>query len=218
VVNDFYKRFISRNAEEKKLVLVSRITTVLMMALSLVTTMMMNTISGAWAFIIEAGAGLGLVLILRWFWWRVNAWSEIAAMITPMIVYGIIKYGTTIQFPQTLFYIVSATTIVWIIVTYLTKPTAEDTLKNFYRRIHPGGIGWKRIAAQIPEAIADTGYGGLFLDWLCGIVLVYSMLFGLGKLLLGDILQGCIYIVVGLVAAGVIYWDLSKRGFEKVVK
>jgi Na+/proline symporter len=100
----------------------------------------------------------------------------------------------------------------------LTRPTAEDTLKNFYRRIHPGGIGWKRIAAQVPEAIAETGYGGLFLDWLCGIVLVYSMLFGLGKLLLGDILQGCIYIVVGLVAAGVIYWDLSKRGFEKVVK
>ncbi len=89
---------------------------------------------------------------------------------------------------------------------------------NFYRQVHPGGIGWKPIAQQMPDVIADTGYGGLFMDWVAGIVLVYSMLFGVGKLLLGQGMQGALFVLVGLVAAGVIYWDLSKRGFEKLVK
>jgi SSS family solute:Na+ symporter len=218
VVNDFYKRFVSRGTGEKKLVLVSRITTLLIMALSLVVTMRLETISGAWAFIIEAGAGLGLVLILRWFWWRVNAWSEIAAMITPMIAYGIIKYGTDIQFPETLFYIVSVTTVVWLVVMFLTRPTDEETLMKFYRRVHPGGIGWKRLAKRVPDVKPDSGYGFMVLDWVAGVALVYTMLFGVGKLLLGDLLPGAVFVIVGLCAAGVIYWDLSRRGFEKLVK
>ena len=165
-----------------------------------------------------AGEGLGLVLIARWFWWRINAWSEISAMLTPLVVYACLSAFTTIQFPETLYYIVAITTVVWIAVTFLTKPTNEETLKSFYRRVHPGGIGWKPIADLLPEVEGDSGYAGLFLNWLAGIVLVYAMLFGIGKVILGEGLIGVVFIALGLLAAGVIYWDLSKRGFEKLVR
>jgi len=218
VINDFYKRFIKPNAGEKRLVLVSRITTILMMVLSLFVTSVLETISGAWIFIIEAGAGLGLVLILRWYWWRINAWSEIAAMVTPLVSYAFIKYQTNIQFPHSLFYIVGVTTAVWLVVTFATKPTEEGTLKDFYRRVHPGGIGWRKVAQMLPEVKGDSGYGGLFLNWVAGIILIYFMLFGVGKLILGEYGQGAVFLIVGLLAAGVIYRNLSKRGFEKVVE
>lgn len=217
VINDFYKRFIKPKADEKNLVRVSRLTTILVMLISLGITLILETISGAWAFIIEAGAGLGLVLILRWFWWRINAWSEIAAMIAPLLTYGYIRLYTHVQFPETLYYIVAITTAVWLAVTFLTRPTDEGTLRSFYRRIHPGGIGWKPIARQLPEVKGDKGYGGLFINWVAGIVLVYAMLFGMGKLILGSFAQGAVFIVIGAVAAFAIYWDLSKRGFETLV-
>lgn len=218
VINDFYKRFVNRTADEKHLVLVSRISTIVIMVVSLIITGMLDTISGAWAFIIEAGAGLGLVLIVRWFWWRVNAWSELAAMLTPLLVYAYLSTSTSVAFPETLFYIVGITTIVWLAVTFLTKPTEEETLKVFYRRVHPGGWGWKPIAQLLPDVKGDSGYGGLLLNWVSGVVLVYSMLFGVGKIILGQTLDGVIFVVVGLVAAGAIYWDLSRRGFEKLVR
>ncbi|MGH2568370.1 MAG: sodium:solute symporter family protein [Bacteroidota bacterium] len=216
IVNDFYKRFFKPDAQEKQLVFVSRTTTILVMILSVIVTLLLDTISGAWTFIIESSAGLGLVLILRWFWWRVNAWSEIAAMVAPIFIYGYLKFSTTVQFPETLYYIVSLTTAVWLVSTFLTKPTDLDTLKHFYRRVHPGGRGWQHIAAMLPDVTGDSGYGGLIRNWLSGIILVYSMLFGIGKLILADIAEGAIYILIGSVAAAFIYRDLSKRGFAKL--
>ncbi|MEO7676335.1 MAG: sodium:solute symporter family protein, partial [Verrucomicrobiota bacterium] len=180
VINDFYKRFFRPDADEKSLVKISRITTILIMLISLVVTNFISTISGAWSFIIEAGAGLGLVLILRWFWWRINAWSEIAAMVTPLIVYGFLVTRTHLQFPDTLYVIVAVTTVSWIVVTFLTQPTDEKTLFDFYRRVHPGGWGWQPIASKLPEIKGDQGYAHLFLCWIFGVVLVYSFLFGVG--------------------------------------
>lgn len=218
VINDFYKRFLRADAGEPKLVQVSRISTIVIMVLSLIITGMLDTISGAWTFIIEAGAGLGLVLILRWFWWRINAWSEIAAMVTPIVAYGGFKAFTTIEFPESLFFIVAITTVVWLATTFATKPVEEGTLKDFYRRVHPGGRGWKRIAEMVPEVVGDSHYGGLFFNWLAGIILVYATLFGTGKLLLGLTGEGALFLVVGVAAAGLIYRNLSKRGFETLVK
>jgi Na+/proline symporter len=218
IMNDFYRRFVNPAAEERSLVRIARITTILIMLFSLVVTAMLDTISGAWTFIIEAGAGLGLVLILRWYWWRVNAWSEIAAMITPMIAYGLLTRFTTIQFPESLFYIVGITTVVWILVTYLTAPVPEATLKEFYRRVHPGGIGWRPVARLLPDVKGDEGFVGLFLDWLAGVVLVYAMLFGIGKLIFGEMVLGLLLIAVGLGAAWLISRDLTRRGFAQITK
>jgi SSS family solute:Na+ symporter len=212
IINDFYRRFIRPDAGERHLVAVSRIATLAMMALSLYVTSILDTISGAWAFIIEAGAGLGLVLILRWFWWRINAWSEIAAMVTPLMVYGWLHFATQVRFPQTLYYIVAATTAAWIVVTFVTKPTDAETLERFYRRVHPGGAGWRTLAEIHPDVKGDSGYARLLKDWFCGTILVYSVLFGVGKILLLRTGQGLLYLAVAGVATWIIWRDLAGQG------
>jgi SSS family solute:Na+ symporter len=211
LINDFYRRFVRRGVGERHYVFVSRLVTLLVMVVSLLVTLIINTISGAWAFIIEAGAGLGLVLILRWFWWRVNAWSEIAAMVAPFIAYAYVKYFTTIQFPESLFYIVAFTTVVWLVATFVTRPTEEQTLLAFYQRIHPGGIFWKRIAAKLPAVKGDSHYLSLFVAWIAGIIVVYSVLFGIGKLIFAEYTVATLFFIPALVGGAFISWDLSRR-------
>jgi SSS family solute:Na+ symporter len=212
IINDFYRRFVRPDAGEKHLVAVSRIATLAMMALSLYVTSIMETISGAWAFIIEAGAGLGLVLILRWFWWRINAWSEIAAMVAPLAVCGWLHLATDIRFPETLYTIVAVTTVAWVLITFLTKPTDAQALERFYRRVHPGGAGWSAVAKRIPDVKGDSGYGRLLRDWICGVILVYSVLFGVGRILLLQTGEGMIFLAVAGAAAWVIWRDLAGQG------
>lgn len=216
-VNDFYKRFIKKDGSEKSYVTVSRVMTIVFMVFSILVTTQMKSISGVWSFVIECGAGLGLVLILRWFWWRVNAVAEIAATVTPFIVYGVLYFGDFgVKFPQTLYIIVPITTVVWIIAMYLSKPVEQSKLENFYRQVHPGGIGWKKISDKMKDVTPDTGYFFLFIDWACGIVLVYMFLFGMGKILFHDYLMGFVFILIGLAAAGVIFWDLNRRGWKSI--
>jgi hypothetical protein len=218
IINDVYKRFLRPAAGERHLVRVARITTMCIMGLSVLVTGVLDTISGAWAFVIEAGAGLGLVLILRWYWWRVNAWSEIAAMITPFLTYGAIRFLTGIRFPESLFAIVAVTTVVWIAVTYLTRPVDDATLIAFYRRVHPGGRGWAPIARMVPDVAADTGLGRLALCWVAGIVLVYASLFGVGMLILGEYGTGVASLLIGAAAAWAIIRMLARQGFASVVQ
>ncbi len=218
IINDFYRRFLHPGAEEQHFVLVSRVTTILIMVLSLLITGFLDTISGAWAFIIEAGAGLGLVLILRWYWWRINAWSEITAMLTPFVVFGYLRVFSSVVFPETLYFIVGITTIVWIAATFLTAPVEQEKLVSFYRRVHPGGAGWKKVARLVPDVKGDTGFGSLTACWVSGIVLAYSMLFGIGKILLGDTGVGALLLLLGCAAGLVIYRILSRQGFEKLVR
>jgi Na+/proline symporter len=218
VINDFYKRFVKPAAGERDLVRMSRIVTIVVMALSLLTTTILATISGAWAFIIEAGAGLGLVLILRWFWWRINAWSEIAAMVAPLVAYGYLRAATRVQFPETLYYIVAVTTAVWIAVTFLTRPADEETLKRFFRRVHPGGPGWTRVAALVPDVRPDSGYAGLFVDWIAGVALIYSALFAVGSFLFGAYGRGLAFVAVAAVSVWIIHRDLSRRGFAQLTQ
>jgi Na+/proline symporter len=213
IINDFYRRFVRSDASEKHYVLVSRIGIILMTVFSLlVTRFFLTRISGAWEFVINASAGMGAVLILRWFWWRINAWSEISAMVAPLIIYPIARYVFDIQPPITLYPTVLGTTLVWIAVTYLTRPVSEGKLIEFYRRTHPGGIGWKAIAAKVPDVTAETGFGRLFLDWALGVVAVYAVLFGIGGLLFGEYASGLLLLGVAVVAGWIIYADLKRRG------
>lgn len=212
-INDFYKRFLKKGEQEKHYITISRIMTIVFMILSLIVTTMMDSISGVWGFVMECGAGLGLVLILRWFWWRVNAVSEIVATITPFIVYGILYFGKfNIQFPDSLFIIVPFTTIAWIVTAFVTKPTDENKLANFFRQIRPGGIGWKKFKNKYPEVLADKGYGYLFLNWFLGIVLVYMFLFGIGKIIFAQYTIGLIFIAIGSIAGYIIFLLLNKKG------
>lgn len=213
LVNDFYRRFILKSSEEKHYVLISRMGILLMIILSLIVTkFFLSDIQGAWLFVINASAGIGTVLILRWFWWRINAWSEISAMITPLIVYPIVTKVFGMKEPITLFPIVAVTTLVWIIVTFLTKPVNMEKLVKFYKKVHPGGNGWKPVAVHAPDVKADKGLGRLFVDWMCGVILVYAALLGIGKIILNELGHGIIYLVVAAAAASVIAWDLKQRG------
>ncbi len=217
IVNDFYRRFVKKDAEEKHYVRISQVVTIIVMIISLVLMQFMDSISGAWSFIIEASAGLGLVLILRWYWWRINAWSEIAAMIAPIIAFAYIKFYSTLQFPESLFLIVAFTTVVWLAVTFLTKPTEMVKLQSFFRRIHPGGW-WKPVAAAVPDVQQDEGIGKLILDWLAGVVLIYCSLFGIGKFIFGEYLPAIGFFAIAALAGTLLYVHLTKIGWEKVAE
>jgi len=216
LINDFYRRFIRRDADEKHYVMASRFGMVIVVIFSLlVTRYLLTTISGAWEFILAASAGTGAVLILRWYWWRINAWSEIAAMITPFIVLPIAQNVYHLSFPITLYPIVAVTTIVWLTVTFLTSPVEREKLKAFYRKVHPGGIGWKPIADELPDVKSDTGHKYAFINWIFGVALIYSSLFGIGKILFQEYLLAIIYAVVAALSVFVIYRNLSREAFKE---
>ncbi len=214
IINDFYRRFLVKEATDKHYVFASRISMIIVTVFALlVTKYFLTTISGAWEFILAASAGTGTVLILRWFWWRINAWSEIAAMLTPFVILPIVTYGYDMTFPFTLYPIVAGTSIVWLTVTFLTKPTDEKTLFAFYRKVHPGGIGWKVISSKLPDVKSDTGFGLMFFNWFLGVVLIYSSLFGIGKLLFGDYLMAILFIFLAILSGFIIFRNLGKQGF-----
>ncbi len=214
LINDFYRRFIKKDGDEKHYVLISRIGMVLVVIFSLLMTRyVLTTISGAWEFILAASAGTGAVLILRWFWWRINAWSEIAAMITPFVVLPIVQNYYGMVFPMTLYPIVAITTVVWLLVTFLTSPVDKEKLKSFYKKVHPGGIGWKAIAKELPDVKSDSGFGILFVNWLFGVALVYASLFGIGRFIFQEYIEALVYFVLAAVSAAVIYRNLSKESF-----
>ena len=218
IINDFYKRFIKKDADEKYYVKVSRVSIILLTIFSLLLTKyVLTTISGAWEFIINASAGMGAVLILRWYWWRINAWSEITAMIAPLVIYPIARYGFGIEPPLTLYPTVLGTTVVWIVATFITKPTEEKKLIEFYKRTHPGGIGWKRISVKLPDIKSDTGFGRMIINWLLGVVMVYSALFGVGRIIFADFFIGFIFVAVAVISAFIIYINLKKVGFHTLI-
>jgi solute:Na+ symporter, SSS family len=216
-LNDFYKRFFKPEAPEKHYVLVSRIITVLIAALSLLITFyVLDTITGAWAFILECGAGTGFVLIMRWFWWRLNAWSEITSMIAPFIAYSYVHFFTDIMFPDSLFFIVAFTVSLTLVVTYMTKPVDTEHLEAFYRKTRVGGIFWRKISSRLPEVVSDKGFFNLFVDWFFGIVLVYSFLFGVGKIIFGQFILGGFLLALGICAGFMIYLDFNRRGWTEL--
>ena len=170
IINDLFRPFIKKDANEKYYVKISRITTFILMLFSLIVTTQFDKISDGWKFILAMSAGIGLVLLLRWFWWRINAWSELAAMIAPYLIYPVLRYGFGLDviskdFEISLIILVLWSTAVWILVTFLTKPTDDKKLNEFYRKVHPGGIGWQKIQDRLPDVIGDSGYGVLFANW-----------------------------------------------------
>jgi SSS family solute:Na+ symporter len=205
VVNDFYRRFVKIDGDERHYVFVSRMTTLALMVASAIVTFYLESIRQAWEFVLESGAGIGLVLILRWYWWRINAWSEIAAMIAAAVGYAFIKLTTDLVFPATLLLVVLWTTICWIAVTLLTPPEPDAQLVRFYRLTRPDGPGWRRIAsaAGLPP---PASLWPLTFQWLAGTVLVYATLFGLGTLLLVGAVDSIVFFAVAAAAA----WLISR--------
>ena len=224
LVNDFYRRFLKRDRTEHHYVRASQVATVLLTVISAVVTLYMTSIAGAWKLLIVTGAGTGSVLLLRWYWWRINAWSEVAAMVTAFVVsvglqvVGGLDSDQPVQFAWIMITTVAATTVTWLAVTFLTRPEPDETLVSFYRRTRPSVTGWGPVAAKAPDVHASTDGLSNLVDWVAGCVLIYGVLFGVGKLLLHDALPGLLLLALGALAGSVIYRDLSRRGWQAVVE
>ncbi|MGE3277182.1 MAG: sodium:solute symporter family protein [Vicinamibacterales bacterium] len=206
LINDVYRRFIRTDAAEPHYVRASRVTTLLLMAASGVLTLYLESVRGAWEFVLESGAGIGLVLILRWYWWRVNAWSEMAAMGAAALGYAGLRLFTSLVFPNSLFVLVTWTTLCWVAVTFATRPEPDHHLVAFYQRVRPGGPGWRRFAARTGQA-PPAAIGGLLLDWIAGWLMVYAVLLGVGELLF----RGASTALPFLAVAGTTGWWLTRR-------
>ncbi len=199
IINDFYKRFVKPEASNKQLVGASRLTTLLLMVFSLAVTSQITSISGVWQFIMECGAGLGLVLILRWYWWRINAWSEIVATIAPFVAYTIAKYGLGWEFPNSFFLTVGFTTVAWLAATYLTAPEKREKLQHFYEKIQPEGV-WRPIRQSLGLPQPKSNVGTLVLCWLLAVAMTYSILFMLGDFIFMNYSRFAIWLAVAVVS------------------
>jgi Na+/proline symporter len=218
-INDLYKRFIRKDntfdneaSAQKHYVRASRIYTMVVMALAVFAYTQITSISAVWSFVFECGAGLGLVLILRWYWWRINAWSEIAATITPFVVYGIIKvFFPEFIFPNSFFVTVGITTVSWILITFITKPENNNTLQKFYQTIEPQGA-WNAVRESLGIAKGPSTLPFLFLSWISAIVMTYSMLFLIGKIIFGDWQMAGVFFVTVLVGFILMRLGMKRAG------
>ena len=218
LVNDFYKRFVKPNESERHYVGVGRIATVLLFLGSIAVTSQLSSVEQAWKFLIALGAGTGLVLILRWYWWRINAWSEISAMIASFVasmialrvIPGRFAAGDPSADAWVMIVTVASSTVVWLSVTFLTAPEPAEKLESFYRRVRPGGPGWARVSERAGFGRESIPGGALaWTNWIAGIVAVYSTLFGIGKLVFGHLSAG-----LGLLAVAVVAFAWIARSFR----
>ena len=212
LVNDFYKRFMNKQGTEKHYVAVSRAATIVLFLLSIAVTSQLNSVEKAWRVLIGLGAGTGLVYMLRWYWWRINAWSEIGAMVASGVIYswlsgalgqllawigvvgaadaltpGFVRSAGANTDAVILLATVGVTTVTWIVATFATKPEPQAILESFYRRVRPGGPGWARISEQLGYGREPIPGGRMaFVNWIAGVVAVYATLFGIGKIVFGE--------------------------------
>jgi SSS family solute:Na+ symporter len=208
-----------RRGSEKHYVLASKLFIVFLVILSGYTAAHISSIQSAWQLLLGMGAGTGGVLLLRWYWWRINAWSEISSMIAAFIVsmslQGVQFSGnSSVVFAKATMITTAITTVVWLTTTLLTQPESETLLLKFYRKVQPTVHGWKRIAALAPEITPVRDLASNAFDWVMGCTLVYCCMFGIGELVLQAWLVGFLLLVCAAVAGYLIYWSLSRRGWE----
>ena len=215
LVHDVYARFLRPGADDAHYVRVARVTTLAVMAASAGVTLYLDTVRQAWELILESGAGIGLVLILRWYWWRVNAWSEITAMVAPVVGLVWLSLFTAVTFPESLLYLVAWTTVCWLAVTWLTRPESEATLVSFYTRVRPGGPGWTDIAAAagLPRPVPIAGQ---LLDWVAGVALIYGTLFGVGAVVFPGGPGATPYLATTVACGLFLYRRFAARGWATV--
>ena len=218
IVNDFYKQQINKNASERELVNVGRISTVILFVLSSVFALLLSNSLQLFEVILMFGAGTGLIFILRWFWWRINAWSEISAMFVSGFISIILNFTylgeflfsdsglfkSYYKFPS----VVIFTTLIWLIITYLTEPDKTDSLIKFCQKTNPGGPGWEKIRkeAKLQNINFDSGNDDKtwsvplgILCMLCGCLAIYSLLFSTGYFIYGELNNGISFLIIGIV-------------------
>ena len=204
LVHDFYRRFLNKGASEKHYVLVGRLTTALLMIVAALATYALSSSKQAFDLILSVGAGTGLIYLLRWFWWRVNAWCEVAAMVSSFLLalgFAIAaRAGHALPGHISLIFTVAITTVVWVAVAYLTSPTDRTTLLSFYKLVRPAGPGWESIRQEAGLPSSPDSLPNSLLGWVFGCAFIYAALFGTGSALYGRMPQAILWAAVFLVS------------------
>ncbi len=230
LVADFYRRFVKRNGSERHYVNVSRLATVLLVVASAWVSLNLGSITGGWQVVLEIGAGTGAVYLLRWYWWRINAWSEISAMACSLVTTAVLNSSSlwmkllgrpalfvdtnsAVVFAKTALTTTLVTTVVWVLVTFATRPENEAVLLKFYRKVRPDVRGWTVVARRAPEVAPHRDLGRNLVAWVLGCAMIYLALFGMGKLLLGSPGLGIVLLVGSVICAALLYADQSHRGW-----
>jgi Na+/proline symporter len=216
LVNDVYLRFLKPQASRRAQVIASRFATVALMLLSLVVMAYLQSVEQGWKLLIGLGAGTGLVFILRWYWWRVNAWSEISAMVASFVTSVILHLvgvnagdTSTKDYAIAMGITVGITTVVWLTVTFLTAPESDAVLDRFYRKVRPGGPGWRPVSQRLGFGDDRIPGGALsWVNWVAGVTAVFTALFGVGAFLTGTAVEGVLYSVVSIAAFALIMRNL----------
>ena len=206
LVNDVYLRFIKPDASPRAQVLASRLATAVLMISSLIVMGFLSSVEQGWKILLALGAGTGLVFILRWYWWRVNAWSEISAMVASFVTsLTLASFGHSMSdtgtpdYAFTMLVTVGVTTVVWLAVTLMTAPESNETLDRFYRRVRPGGPGWRTVAARLGFGDDRIPGGALsWVNWVAGLAAVYAAVFAVGALVTGSPRRALVYSAVAV--------------------
>ncbi len=238
LINDFYRRFVRKGETERHYVIASRLATVVVTVVAAGAAFYMDSIAGAWKFLIAIGAGAGLVFILRWFWWRINAWSEVSAMTAAAVsslylqsrwsspvVSLLQKWDSRLSrtpltpddahgFAWLMILTTSFTTVSWLIVTYVTPPESATKLQAFYDKVQPAGVGWGPFARQHRSR---QSLRWAVVDWVIGCLMIYSALFGIGYLIFGRTAIGVGLLICAAACIAFIFWDLERRGWESLM-
>ena len=226
LVHDFYHRFVKPNAEEKELILVARILTiVLMFVAALLALTFINNATQAFNILLLSGAGSGAIYLLRWFWWRINAWTEIVTMISATVIAVVLVFGISDQslstplldaFTIKLLIAVGLNTVVWIVTTFFTKPESKEVLQNFYLLTQPGGPGWKKVknGLVLDNEAEKWDMPVLLLCVFIGCVAIYGALFAIGSFVYGQIVTGVILALVALGATVLLFKQMDKIDFK----
>jgi Na+/proline symporter len=217
LVEDFYRRFLKKDGGERHYVVVSQVVTLLLVAVTAYVAVQLASIRSGWQVVLQLGAGTGAVYMLRWYWWRVNAWSEISTMTASILVTLVLKWqwlalrivhqkeyfagSNSVVFAKTALVTTLVSTATWVIVTLVTKPEPEKTLIAFYRRVRPHAGGWRPIARLVPDVPETCDLRHNLWCWALGCTMVYCALFGAGKLILHHYLSGSILSLLAVICA-----------------
>jgi SSS family solute:Na+ symporter len=223
LTSDLYRRFYKPHESEKHYVMISRVMTGVVLVLAAAITPLMHSVGDAWKYMLTMTAGVGLVMILRWYWWRVNAWSEISALAisavagSALYAFNVISGDDPNATAKRLLIAVVITTIGWIAVTFATQPETEATLVRFFERVRPDDFGWKRIARIAAPGPPGDSLGIALVDWIAGLGLVFGTLFAIGDFVLAEPLQGAAFLVLALVCGAVVLRSINSPAVRNTV-
>jgi hypothetical protein len=224
LVHDFYRRFIRAGATEKHYVNTGRVCTIGLYLVAAVLSRFLESAQDAFEVLISIGAGTGLLYVLRWYWWRINAWCEVVAMVGSFIIslvfFILKKNGHALPFAQVVLYSVAFTTVCWLLAAFFAAPTSRERLVAFYRKVHPAGPGWEKIRLEAGVSEAEAArhrdhLGKATVGWIAGCVAIWSSLLALGYFLYGRTTQAWLLTALFVVSAAVLLhiinrlWDRS---------